>query len=364
MTPATSPTASPQIGSASGAPALGFTTLEQESVIDELPVSGELPPWLAGSLLRTGPARFEVGPRQMRHWFDGLAMLHRFTIEGGGVSYGGRYLEGRSYRAAQEQRRDLLRGVRHRSVPLDLQARAEPVPPRGALTDNANVNVTRLGERFIAMTETPMPVQFDPHTLDTAGVLPFATPGELTTAHPHLDRDGGGMLNYAASLGARSSYRFFKVRPDSQEAEVIGSMPVRRARLHALLRPHRALPGAGRVPVRGQPAGPRPGAAARTSRTTAGSRERGTRFVLFDRSTGEVAGELRTEACFAFHHVNAFDDGDEVVVDLCAYPDPGIVEDLYLERLRAGKPLAKAELVRFRLDPRRGSVARERLAEE
>ena len=27
--------------------------------------------------------------------------------------------------------RDLLRGVRNRSVPLDLQARAEPVPPRG-----------------------------------------------------------------------------------------------------------------------------------------------------------------------------------------------------------------------------------------
>ncbi len=85
--------------------------------------------------------------------------------------------------------------------------------------------------------------------------------------------------------------------------------------------------------------------------------------MLFDRSTGEVAGELRTEACFAFHHVNAFDDGEQVVVDLCAYPDPGVVEDLYLERLRAGKPLAKAGLVRFRLDPRRGSVAHERLVE-
>ncbi len=134
----------------------------------------------------------------MRHWFDGLAMLHRFTIDGGGVSYGSRYLQGRSYRAAQERGRDRLRRVRHRPLPLALQARAEPVPPGAALTDNANVNVTRLGERFIAMTETPMPVQFDPHTLDTAGVLPFATPGELTTAHPHLDRDGGGMLNYAA----------------------------------------------------------------------------------------------------------------------------------------------------------------------
>ena len=70
--------------------------------------------------------------------------------------------------------------------------------------------------------------------------------------------------------------------------------------------------------------------------------QRGTRFMLFDRSTGALArASCATEACFAFHHVNAFDDGEQVVVDLCAYPDPGIVEDLYLERLRAGKPVGE-----------------------
>ena len=42
-------------------PALGFSTLEHETVIDELPLSGSLPEWLSGSLLRTGPAKFEVG---------------------------------------------------------------------------------------------------------------------------------------------------------------------------------------------------------------------------------------------------------------------------------------------------------------
>ena len=33
----------------------------------------------------------------------------------------------------------------------------------------------------------------------------------------------------------------------------------------------------------------------------------------------------------------------------CA-PDAQIVEDLYLDRLRAGKPIARAELRRFRID--------------
>src|ERR1700730_7030140 len=87
----------------STAPSLGFSTLERKTCIAELPLRGELPTWLEGSLLRTGPAKFEVGGQRMRHWFDGLAMLHRFTIADGRVSYGNRFLGSRSYRAAKAQ---------------------------------------------------------------------------------------------------------------------------------------------------------------------------------------------------------------------------------------------------------------------
>src|SRR5664279_3771614 len=86
---------------ATSSPDLGFTTLEHERTVEALPLRGELPPWLTGSLLRTGPAKFEVGEQRMRHWFDGLAMLHRFTIADGRVAFGNRFLESRSYRAAQ-----------------------------------------------------------------------------------------------------------------------------------------------------------------------------------------------------------------------------------------------------------------------
>ena len=91
--------------------------------------------------------------------------------------------------------------------------------------------------------------------------------------------------------------------------------------------------------------------------------ELGTRFTLVDRATGEATGGFQTDACFAFHHVNAYEDGDEVVVDMCAYSDAGVIEDLYLERLRAGKPVQAAELSRFRLRPADRSVSRERLAD-
>ncbi len=63
----------------------GLTSLEREIEIDHLPVSGKLPLWLSGTLVRNGPAKFEVGTQKYRHWFDGLAMLHGFHLQRGRV---------------------------------------------------------------------------------------------------------------------------------------------------------------------------------------------------------------------------------------------------------------------------------------
>ena len=171
------------------------------------------------------------------------------------------------------------------------------------------------------------------------------------------------MLNYAAKLGARSSYRFFAVAPHERKPRVIASLPVREpAYMHSFGLTERylvlaefpyvvnplALALAGRPYIENYRWKP----------------ERGTRFTLVDRATGEATAGFQTDACFAFHHVNAYEDGGEIVLDLCAYPDPQIVEDLYLERLRAGKPVTPATLTRFRLRLSDRSVSREQLAEQ
>jgi len=360
--PAAPPTRAPDTQSADG-PALGFTTLEQETVLDELALSGELPAWLAGSLLRTGPTKFEVGEQHMRHWFDGLAMLHRFTIADGKVSYGNRFLQSRSYRAAQEQGR-MVYGEFATDPCRSLFKRVQTLfAPGKTLPDNANINVTRLGERFVSMTETPMPVQFDPQTLETAGVQPYEVPGQLTTAHPHMDRASRGMLNYAAKLSRVSSYRFFAVDPDASKPRTIGSLPVKEpAYMHSFGLTERwlvlvefpfvvnplALALSGRPYIENYKWKP----------------ELGTRCTLVDRETGAVTGGFQTDACFAFHHVNAYEDGGEVVVDLCAFADASVIEDLYLDHLRQGKPVQSPELTRFRLKLADRSVKRERLSDE
>src|SRR3954466_7978082 len=160
---------------------LGFTSQEQEVTVDSLPVSGDVPAWLTGALVRVTPALLEVGGRRLDHWFDGVAMLNRFGFAGGGVSYGSRFLESRAYRDAKagEWRHGGFATDPCRSIFKRVQQIFSP-----DVTDNPNVNLARIGERYIAMTETPLPVEFDAETLDTIGHLDYADglKGHLTTA--------------------------------------------------------------------------------------------------------------------------------------------------------------------------------------
>jgi len=350
----------PRSTAAESAALRGFDTLEDETRIDSLPVEGEIPGWLTGSLIRTGPAKFEEGENQMRHWFDGFAMLHRFAFSDGGVSYANRFLGGKAYEAAKEKGEitysefatDPCRSLFKRAFTMFM--------PK--LTDNCNVNLVKLGDRFVAMTETPLPVQFDPDTLEAAGVA-WKVPGELTTAHPHLDRATGGAVNYAAKLGPRNKYRFFIV-PKEGEAEQFASMPVDQpAYMHSFGQTERWIVLAEfpfvinplKLATSGRP----------YIENYRWKPERGTRFTLIDRKTGERRGPFETDACFGFHHVNSYEDADgRVVADICTFTDAGIVEDLYLDRLRAGKPVAKPQLHRFTIDAAAGTVDRELLVEE
>jgi beta,beta-carotene 9',10'-dioxygenase len=330
--------------------ALGLTNLDEEVVLDELELEGELPAWLGGSLLRTGPARWDLGERTVNHWFDGLAMLHRFTIAGGRVSYANRFLRTKAYEAAQDGRlgysefaTDPCRSAFRRVVSL-----FDP-----GLTDNGNVNVARMMGKWVALTETPIATSFDPQTLETLGVTRIpATTGGL--AHPHGDDDRA--LSMGVHLMGRPAYRLI------EDDRVVGALPVRHpAYVHSFAMTERY------AVLAEHPYTVNPLKLALGSRpfieNFAWRPERGTRFVVLDRHTGRHVGDWRGDPFFVFHHVNAFEDGDDIVVDLCAYDDPEIVAALALQRLRAGEPIPKAYLERFRLRPG-GAVERTRLSDE
>jgi carotenoid cleavage dioxygenase-like enzyme len=91
--------------------------------------------------------------------------------------------------------------------------------------------------------------------------------------------------------------------------------------------------------------------------------ERGTSFLVIDRQDGSVRARVAGPAFFAFHHVNAFEDGEQLVIDMAAYEDASIVQALYLDRLRDGIAPPSPELRRYRVPLGGGDATSEHIGE-
>src|SRR5438105_2398988 len=113
-------------------------------------VEGRLPEWLAGTLMRTAPAIFELGAWRADHWFDGLGMMFSFTFAPHGCRFRQRLLDTRVYRAAQKGRVDVST-FGSRNERGFFTRLFEPIP---RTTDNTNVNTLKVGSDWHVYTET------------------------------------------------------------------------------------------------------------------------------------------------------------------------------------------------------------------
>jgi beta,beta-carotene 9',10'-dioxygenase len=178
--------------------------------------------------VRTAPAKFEVGEQGYNHWFDGLAMLHRFAFAAGRVAYANRYLRSQSYLEATATGR-ISRGEFATDPCRTLFQRvATWFSPK--LTDNCNVSVNKLAGEVVAYTETRMPIRFDPDTLNTLGGYGYdeRIKGPVSTAHPHLDHARGRHYTYVLEFGRRSHYRLFSIDQRTEREAVVATLPAER----------------------------------------------------------------------------------------------------------------------------------------
>ncbi len=325
---------------------LGLGTTEHEIAIENLPVQGQIPTWLSGTLIRNGPGAFQIGQQHYRHWFDGLAMLHRFVFQGGQVSYANKFIQGKAYQSACEANQITYSEFATdpcRSLFSRVMAVFSP-----QITDSAKVNIGKLAERYIALCETPIQIEFDPQTLETVGVFNYeqGNVGQMTTAHPHFDEDS--VYNVVTRFNRVSQYRVYEMRAGghphqiaavpvqmpaymhsfgmSQNYIIITEFPLVVHSLSLLLWLKPFIENYQWKPRRGTP------------------------FYVIHRHTGELVGRYESDAFFAFHHVNAFEVGDELVVDIDAYEDASIIQSYYLNRLQdAANELPFGNLRRYRI---------------
>ena len=336
----------------------GFRTGAREIDAAPVRVEGRLPAWLHGRLLLNGPALWELSNGHFEHWFDGLAMLHRLQIGPGGVSYRSRFARSRSYTQAMATGAPPTAEFDTPS-PASLWTRLKGAP----VTDNPAVVMSRVGSSWIAVTETPTLMRFDPDTLETLGPLPIDddTRIHLMAAHGHTD-DAGNYWNVGIRLGPKCDVMLFRLRPGSTRREVVASLRMRKAgytHAFAMTARHAIV---WETAVRAQALSFRFSAKSyiRNFRWEPAS---GSRLHAISLADGSVRS-WDAPPMMCFHAIQAWEEGKTFVAELSIYEDATILEDLRLAPLRQGQAQrCVPKLMRYRLEPGRGEALMEPFGE-
>ncbi|GAA4412179.1 carotenoid oxygenase family protein [Quisquiliibacterium transsilvanicum] len=325
--------------------ARGFLSGAREIDDARVDIRGTLPSWLRGTHLLNGPALWELPGGRHEHWFDGYAMWHALRIADDGVRYRSRFALSDAYRRSSAAGMPVF-GEFGSPNPAGLLTRLRS--PQ--VTDNPAVVMSRHGDRWLSVTETPFLTYFDPDTLETQERLDLGHGDEvmhLMSAHGFTLADGS-YLNLATALGRRCEMKLFRLRPGSARPEVLGRIAMPRSGYtHGFgLAPGHAL--IWETALRAQPLAFRFG-----SRSYAGNFRWEPRDGSAIHAVALDTGGVRTwriPPIMAFHCTQAWGDGNDLVLELAVYDDAAVFDDLRLDRRRAGAPLKSLPRhVRYRL---------------
>ena len=136
-----------------------------EADAPDLPLRGELPKDLAGTLYRNGPNP-QFAPRDPNHhWFVGDGMIHAFHIADGRVSYRNRWVRTPKWEVEHAARKALF-GSWGNPTTTDPSVLAKD----GGV---ANTNIVWHAGKLFALEEGHRPFALDPESLGRARLLRF-----------------------------------------------------------------------------------------------------------------------------------------------------------------------------------------------
>jgi carotenoid cleavage dioxygenase-like enzyme len=308
-----------------------YRPIAAETTAGQLPVTGHIPAGLRGRYLRNGPNPMGTLDPATYHWFTGDGMVHGVRLADGRADW---------YRS---------RWVRSRRVAEALGEQPHDGPVHGGMDFAANTNVIGHAGRTFALVEAgALPVELS-YCLDTLGPTTFdgTLPGGYT-AHPKRHPRTGELhaISYFAGLGHNVCYSVTgldgRVRHATEIAVggvvsihdtaiterfvVVLDLPV----LINMAAVADGLP----FPYRWDP----------------DYQARLGLLPLF--GTGEAIEWYDIDPCYVFHTLNAYDHGENVVIDLIRH------DRVFAEQLN-GPADASPVLERWTIDRTAGVVKRE-----
>jgi all-trans-8'-apo-beta-carotenal 15,15'-oxygenase len=312
--------------------------------LSDVPVAaarGTIPEALVGTLYRNGPGRLERGGQWVHHPFDGDGMITALRFEGGSAVLRNRFVRTEGWQAEEQAGRFVYRGVFGTQKPGGVLANAFDL----RLKNIANTHVVRLGDQLLALWEAAEPHALDPDTLETRGLSRLdglLKPGEAFSAHPRFDPGHHGdprMVTFGVKAGPTSTIRLmeFATQDDPAAGVKAGQLLAERrdsfkgfAFLHDFaITPNWAVFLQNAIDFNPLPYLLGRCGAAQCLKSRPGGQAK---FWLIPRESGAFAGQaprvLDAPDGFVFHHLNAWEEGEEVVVESIYYDDfPSIGPD-------------------------------------
>ncbi|XP_053729065.1 carotenoid-cleaving dioxygenase, mitochondrial-like [Synchiropus splendidus] len=301
-----------------------------------------------------------------------MALLHQFKISNGQVTYKSRFLSSDSYQANQENNRIAVSEFGTVTMPdpcknlfLRFLSKFELPKP----SDNANVSfVTYKGDYYVS-TETSCMRRVDPETLETREKVDWSNFIAVNgaTAHPHTEPDGTtyNMGNSYSVKGAH--YNIIRVpatktSPDEtlEGATVLCSIPSEQKSKASYY--HSFAMSENYVVFIEQPVKMDLLKIA-TGKLTGKSICDGfswdpkinTIFHLINKHTGTVSPvKYLAKPLATFHQINAFEEDELLVVDMCASDDGRTFRNFNIQNMRkSGEALDEVYNALCRSFPRR-----------
>ena len=283
----------------------GYAPVDTEITAQDLEVIGEIPDDLNGLYVRNGPnPRYR--PTGRYHWFDGDGMLHGLHFRDGTATYRNRWVRTIGYQRDQVAGKAMSAGMME-------DTSNNPDDTFRKLKDTANTDVVFHNGNLLAMWYLAGDAyKVDPHTLQTVGIEDWNGQHQgCVSAHAKVDERTGEFIFF--DYGPEAPYMWYGVVSPDGVLKHFVPVPLPGARM-----PHDMWITENYSILMDLPLYADPEVQAQGRHKLIFNRAIPSRFAVLPRygSTQEVQW-FEAEPCFIYHTINAWEDGDDIVLEFC-----------------------------------------------
>ncbi|QLC22016.1 apocarotenoid-15,15'-oxygenase [Parasphingopyxis sp. CP4] len=277
----------------------------------DLEAIGTIPDDISGVYVRNteNPVHKSIGTY---HPFDGDGMLHAIHIDGGKASYRNRFVKTKGFLAEQDAGRSLWAGIAANPALSERPGWGA----QGSLKDSSSTDVViHAGKVVSTFYQCGEPYLLDPVTLQDLGIADWG-PDEGISAHPKVDLETGELLFF--NYSKKAPYMHYGIVDKNEQLTHYVPIPLPGPRL-----PHDMAFTENYTIFNDLPLFWDPELLERDLHAARYYPELGTRFAIIPRyGTEKDIRWFKADPTFVLHWMNAYEEGDEIVLEGYFQEDP------------------------------------------